>query len=90
MDDKIEQLEYTLMELGTEVFRLKSKMSEMQDQQATFNRIFTELREIIGAKGVITSADFEEMELEQDSEFEEGFEAAGGYLQKANSKSELH
>ena len=59
MAAKINQLESTLMELGTEMFRLKHQMSDMQVQQTQFVKTINGLKGILDEKGVITAEDFE-------------------------------
>ena len=59
MAAKIHQLENTLMELGTEMFRLKHQISDMQNLQTQFVRTLNGLKGVLDEKGVITSDDFD-------------------------------
>lgn len=75
MENRMDQLEYTVMELGTEIFRLKSQLSDMSEFQDKVSRTLKSLRDLIDEKGMITEDDFdsathflgdegEEMEME--------------------------
>lgn len=59
MNDKIDQLEYTVMELGTEIFRLKTQISEMTNVQESMSKTLTTLKDILDEKGVICEEDFD-------------------------------
>ena len=59
MAAKIYQLESTIMELGTEMFRLKHQISDMQHMQAQFVKTINGLKGILDEKGVINAEDFD-------------------------------
>ena len=59
MAAKIQRLETTLMELGTEMFRLRHQISDMQHMQTQFIKTLSGLKTILDEKGVVSSDDFE-------------------------------
>lgn len=59
MDNRIEQLEYTVMELGTEIFRLKSQINEMTDRQTQLNCIVKSIQSLLDEKGIVEADDLE-------------------------------
>ncbi len=87
MAGKIDQLEYTVMELGTEVFRLKSKVSEISANQEQFIRTLQNLKNIIEEKGIITEDDFE-MASTANDDYEEPHEYT--MTKNQSSKIEFH
>lgn len=56
---RVGQLEHTLMELGTEIYRLKHEMSQVADFREEFHKTLRALRQVLDDKGVITSDDFD-------------------------------
>ena len=61
MSNRIDQLEYTVMELGSQVFRLKQEVTNLNQSQETFVTIFKKLRAILDEKGVLEVEDFDLM-----------------------------
>ncbi|SMF69978.1 hypothetical protein [Pseudobacteriovorax antillogorgiicola] len=59
MSNRIDQLEYTVMELGSQVFRLKQEVTNLNQSQETFVTIFKKLRSILDEKGVLEVEDFD-------------------------------
>lgn len=59
MSNRIDQLEYTVMELGSQVFRLKQEVSTLSHSQDTVVEVFKKLRSILDEKGVLDAEDFE-------------------------------
>ena len=59
MENKLDQLEYTVLELGTEIFRLKSKVSQLSNNQHRFNKTINILKSLMEEKGILTEEDFE-------------------------------
>lgn len=57
--NRLSQLEQTIMELGTEMFRIKHEVSQMTEFHEKFVRIMKGLRSILDDKGVITTDDFD-------------------------------
>lgn len=58
-EDRINQLERTLLELGTEVFRVKTELSSIKDTNENFIEVMKGLKALLDEKGVISSDDFE-------------------------------
>lgn len=56
---KVQQLENSLMELGTEMFRLKHQLADLQVAQSQMVKTMTGLKNILDEKGLITIDDFE-------------------------------
>jgi hypothetical protein len=64
MKDRIEQLEYTVMELGTELYKAKSEMQQISKVQRATLASLKGLRNVLDSKGVIDKDDIEiEIEL---------------------------
>ncbi len=59
MSDKITKLEHTMMELGTEMFRLKFLLRESTKLQNSFAKSLKGLKTILDEKGIINPDDFE-------------------------------
>ena len=59
MQDKINQLERTILELGTEIFRMKSQVSSLTGHHESFIEVMSGLKSILDEKGLINEDDFE-------------------------------
>lgn len=59
MKDKISKLENSLLELGTEMFRLKFMLRESHKLQNAFAKSMQGLKVILDEKGIINHDDFE-------------------------------
>lgn len=59
MDNRLEQLEYTVMELGTEIFRLKSQLNDMTDKHSQLNGLVSTIKNILDEKGVLEAEDLD-------------------------------
>lgn len=57
--DKINQLERTILELGTEIFRMKSQLSSLRTDHDNFIEIMGGLKSILDEKGLINEDDFD-------------------------------
>lgn len=57
--DKLDQLERTILELGAEIFRLKSELTDIKSSHTKFNTTINGLKDILDDKGIIMSEDFE-------------------------------
>ena len=57
--DKLDQLERTILELGAEIFRLKSELTDIKSSHTKFNTTIKGLKDILDDKGIIMSEDFE-------------------------------
>lgn len=91
MSDRVDQLEYTLMELGAQVFRLKQEVSSLNSSQTSFVRVFKKLRVILDEKGVLDSEDFELMTdfYHLIDGFEDPYDVEQDQMQ-TSPKSDLH
>ncbi|NRA47313.1 MAG: hypothetical protein HRU09_20375 [Oligoflexales bacterium] len=58
-EDKINQLERTILELGTEIFRVKTEVSSLKGVNEKFLEVMKGLKSLLDEKGVISSDDFE-------------------------------
>ncbi len=58
-NEKIEQLERTVLELGTEIFRLKTEISSLKGYHENFVDIVEGLKKILDEKGLISHEDFD-------------------------------
>lgn len=59
MQDKINQLERTILELGTEIFRMKSQVSSLKSHHDNFVEIMSGLKNLLDEKGLINEDDFD-------------------------------
>ena len=59
MSEKVEKVEHSLLELGAEVFRLRSQISQIVDLQGKLSKALTGLRSILDEKGFVSSEDFD-------------------------------
>lgn len=60
MDEQMSRMERTLLELGTEVFRLGNEMSAYREASESLSKAMRGLRQILDDKGMISSEDFDE------------------------------
>ena len=58
-DDKVSQLERTILELGSEIFRIKTEVFSLKTNQENFFEVMKGLKMILDEKGVISSDDFD-------------------------------
>ena len=57
--DRLEQLERTVLELGTELYRLRSEVGNAKTSHENFLEIIKGLKLILDEKGLIAREDFE-------------------------------
>ncbi len=57
--NKLEQLERTVLELGTELFGLKGSMARNKESQENLVSIFNGLKQLLDEKGLINRDDFD-------------------------------
>ena len=57
--NKTAQLEHTVMELGAELFRLKTQIAQFQEHHERAAKTMKALRGLLDDKGVITTDDFD-------------------------------
>jgi hypothetical protein len=57
--DKLYKMERALLELGSEIFRLKSNMHELHNSHEKFVKIMDGLRLLLDEKGLILEDDFD-------------------------------
>lgn len=58
-NDRINQLERTVLELGTELFKVKGEVISLKDYHTNFVDIVDGLKKILDEKGLINTEDFE-------------------------------
>ena len=58
-DTKVELLERTVLELGTELFNLKGMVAKTQESHEQFVTIIKGLKQLLDEKGLITRDDFD-------------------------------
>jgi hypothetical protein len=56
---KLEQLERTVLELGTELFCLKGSMAKNKESQDNLVSVFSGLKQLLDEKGLINREDFD-------------------------------
>jgi len=59
MNSRLAQLENTVLELGTELYRIRSTMTGLTELQEQFIQTLKGLQEILDDKGLIAREDFE-------------------------------
>jgi hypothetical protein len=59
MKSKLSNLERTILELGTELFSLKSSLAKNKESQETLIGVFNGIKQLLNEKGLITLEDFE-------------------------------
>lgn len=57
--DRMNQLERTILELGTEIFRMKGDIGSLKNYHERFVEIVDGLKKILDEKGLINHEDFE-------------------------------
>ncbi len=60
MSEKVDQLERTILELGSEIFRVKHRMDEVEKSNNTYKQVFLSLKLMLDEKGIISADDFDE------------------------------
>jgi hypothetical protein len=59
MSDRIDQLEYTVMELGAEMFRLKQELLHITTVKDNMFNMLKKLQVVLDEKGLIDSEEFD-------------------------------
>lgn len=59
MSNRVSQLEYTVLELGAEVYRLKHEMKTLKATNETISGAFDKLRQLLDDKSIIDSDEFD-------------------------------
>ncbi len=60
MSAKLDHLERTVLELGTEIYRVKHRMDVVEQDNNHYQQIFMSLRKILDEKGIIALEDFDD------------------------------
>lgn len=85
---KLENLEYLLMDMGTEVFQLKAEVAYLKDKQKAYEQTMGELYHILTAKNVLSE---KEWHLPFPIlEYEEYQERANATLEAPDQKKNYH
>ena len=58
---KLENLERTILEVGTEIYRIRHRMDEVDKDNKRFKQLFASLRSLLDDKGIVSREDFDEM-----------------------------
>ena len=61
MSGKIENLERTLLELGSEIFRVKHRIDEVERSNSSYKQVFFSLKKLLDDKGIISTEDFDDV-----------------------------
>lgn len=92
MDSRISQLEHSLLELGTEMYKMKHQLSLQSEFHEKFVRTLQGLKTILDEQGVINAEDFEAavelgeaMSLDTQSAFDAGLESDMQWLKKESN-----
>lgn len=60
MQSKLEYLERTILELGSQLYRVKHQMDEMSKANSGYRELFISLKRLLDEKGLISADDFED------------------------------
>lgn len=60
MQSKLEYLERTILELGSQLYRVKHQMDELSKANSGYRDLFISLKRLLDEKGVISAEDFED------------------------------
>lgn len=60
MSAKLDHLERTVLELGTEIYRIRHRMDLIDQDNSHYQQIFLSLRKILDEKGLIAIEDFDD------------------------------
>lgn len=60
MQSKLEYLERTILELGSQLYRVKHQIDEMSKINSGYRDLFISLKRLLDEKGLISTEDFEE------------------------------
>lgn len=60
MSAKLDHLERTVLELGTEIYRIRHRMDLIDQDNSHYQQIFLSLRKILDEKGLIALEDFDD------------------------------
>jgi hypothetical protein len=61
MNPKLDSLERTVLELGSELFRVKHRMDEVDRSNGRFKQALISLKKLLDEKGIVSADDFEEI-----------------------------
>ena len=89
MSNRIDQLEYTVMELGSQVFRLKQELNQLNQSQSTVVSFINNVKNLLEEKGVF---DLEEFEIIRDMQdyLDQFADTDAEDSEEDVSKSDLH
>ncbi len=84
----LDKLEQTVLDLGVELFRLKSDMAQIKNGHDRFVKVLAGLRAILDEKGIISADDFETAvdlnEIMNQQRHSQAQEEAGETVKKAS------
>jgi hypothetical protein len=60
MQSKLEYLERTILELGSQLYRVKHQMDEISKTNSGYRDLFIGLKRLLDDKGLISAEDFED------------------------------
>lgn len=61
MNGKLDYLERTILELGSEIFQVKHRIEEVEKSNTHFKQVFISLKKLLDERGIISSEDFDEV-----------------------------
>jgi hypothetical protein len=61
MNPKLDSLERAVLELGSELFRVKHRMDEVDRSNSKFKQALVSLKKIMDDKGLISAEEFDEI-----------------------------
>lgn len=89
--DRMKQLEHAVMDLGTEVFRLKQQVTEVTEHHERFLKTVKGLRHMLDERGVIVLEDFDAaIDLGEAAEFGQSMHDSGMAMELEKLKKMSH
>lgn len=59
MDNKLNSLEQTIMELGTEIYRLRSDLTVLKEDSDKYRALLGTIKRVLDDKDIVTIEDFD-------------------------------
>ena len=88
MSNRVDQLEYTVMELGSQVFKLKQELSNIVESQSTLEEVIKNIRAIMEDQEQLDGESFDLMtkfhrlkeklpDIDDEDEYEQAYTKGG-------------
>lgn len=88
--NRVQQLEHTVLELGTEIYKMRNEVSCIKEDNLTLTNTIKELRQILDEKGFVTEDEFENISLLDPSLENESYKQDDGIKEIEKIKKTSH